>query len=122
MKSSISNHRGRLVRLAIGLFSLLMLATLPVQRAHQFETHYRTTQIRRTFERHAEVAHSDASVADKAAQEAPVPSFLALVAPDVATGPIILVDRSDQFPHPQRAPHLRRKLGPSASDGQDPLI
>jgi hypothetical protein len=122
MKSSTFHHRGRLIQLAIGLFSLLMLTTLPVQRAHQFQAHYRTPQIRRTFERHAEVAHSDASVADKAAHDSPLPLFLASVAPDSATRPIVRVDRSDQFPNPQRAPHLRLKLGPSASDGQDPLI
>lgn len=123
MKSSSShNHPGRFIRLALGLLSLVMLATLPVQRAHQFEAHYRPTQIRRTLERHAEVTHSDASVADKAAHEAPLLSFLTLVALDAAARPIIRVDRSDQFPNPQRTPHLHLKLGASASDGQDPLI
>jgi hypothetical protein len=58
------------------LLSLLMLMTLPIQRAHQFEPHYRGSQIRRTFERHSALAHSnDAGAADRVNAEALRPTL-----------------------------------------------
>jgi hypothetical protein len=114
-------NRNLTLQVVLCLLSLAMLVTLPIQRAHQFRIHYRTTQIRRTFERHAEVAESAQHGLDRVGEEASraVP-FLVTVVAEPVPGTVVVGE-------PTATPLLdiprllsRLKLGPS-SDGQDPF-
>jgi hypothetical protein len=110
----------RMLRLTMCLLSLVVLATLPAERPHQFRVHYRTAQVRRTFERHADLAHSGAGPSERVAHEASIPSLFPWLRPDPA--PAARISRADSVvlaPNPRLL--LRLKLGPP-SGNQDPLV
>jgi hypothetical protein len=116
-------NRSLTVQVVFCLLSLVMLVTLPIQRAHQFRIHYRTTQVRRTFERHSEFAESAQQGLDSVGEEATraVPFSLPLIAePDPDT---VVVTQSTATTALLDIPRLlsRLKLGPP-SDGQDPFL
>jgi len=116
-----ASYRGQMLRLVICLFSLMMLVTLPLQKAHQLRIHYRTTQIRRSFERHANLAEAEAGPSDEVGHEAAKPSRFAWVTPEPV--PAIQIYRANPgaIPRPNPRMFLRLKLGPP-SGSQDPLV
>jgi len=99
-----------------------MFLTLPIQRPHQLKVHYRTAQIRRTFERHAYVAHSDSPRSDKLAQDSQLPEFPLLVELKPMAGPSVSVEHADQSLVPIPRLLVRLKLGSPFSGSQDPLL
>jgi hypothetical protein len=116
-----ASYRGRMLRLVICLFSLLMLITLPAGRAHQLQAHYRTTQIRRSLQRHAYVAQAEAGASDEVSYEALVPPRFAWM---TDPAPPLQVYRTNPgaIPSPNPRLLLRLKLGPPSSGSQDPLV
>lgn len=112
------NH---IIQTVLCLLSLLMLTTLPIQRAHQFQPHYRTTQIRRIFERHSVLAHSDNTTSDRLNTEAPGPAIPVHIEP---VSPPLGLRTGCLRPIPISIPNqfVRLKLGPPSSGGQDPLV
>jgi hypothetical protein len=109
-----------MLRLAMCLLSLAVLATLPAERPHQFRVHYRAAQVRRTFGQHAYVAHSEAGPSERVAREASVPSLFPWLRPDPAlAADISRADTVVLVPNPRLL--LRLKLGPP-SGSQDPLV
>jgi hypothetical protein len=110
-----------MLRLAICLLSLLVLITLPAGRAHELQTHYRTTQLRQSFEGHAYVAQAEAGEFDQVSYEASLPSWSAWMRPDPAPAMQIYRTEPGAIPSPNRL-LLRLKLGPPSSGSQDPLV
>lgn len=101
-----------------------MLVTLPMQRAHQFQVHYRTTQIRRNFERHSELAQSAKGAMDRVAEAASQPLELSWIEPEpeITATPINEPEARTTRPISISRMLARLKLGPSSSGGQDPLV
>lgn len=119
---SSGRNCGRTVKVVLCLLSLLMLMTLPIQRAHQFQVHYRTSQIRRTFERHSELAASAQGGPEQLANEASHRPALSWILPEPASKPIIVSESGDQIPVSIPRLLVRLKLGMRSSGGQDSLV
>jgi hypothetical protein len=124
MRSLIPRRQGcrKSVQLALGLLGLLMFVTLPIQRAHQLRVHYRTEPVRRTLERHSEVAQSVPAAPDLVVKEAWRPATIWFLEPEVATPPPAIYEFADYFPVPISRLLSRLKLGRRSSNGQDPLL
>ncbi|MGA2412345.1 MAG: hypothetical protein ABSG46_18420, partial [Candidatus Binataceae bacterium] len=101
---------------------LLMLLTMPIQRPHQFSVHYRTTQIRRTYQRYNCVAHSQPGPSDRLAGDGMAPAVFKWLQPEAATKPLISNELLNETPVPLSHLLSRLKLGSPASDKQDPLL
>jgi hypothetical protein len=110
-------------RLAICLFSLLMLTTLPLEKAHQLRVHYRTTQIRRSFQRHAYVAECEPGSSDQVSNEASEPLRFSWVIPELNSALAVQIHCADPgaIPRPNPRLFLHLKLAPP-SGSQDPLV
>ena len=82
--------RARALTLLICLLSLLTLITSPVQRAHQLGTHYRSSEIRREFVRHAYVDHAGPGQSSNVIRDVAQAAF------PVWLRPITIADRNDR--------------------------
>src|SRR5271154_5932089 len=96
-----SRHRhSRSVQLVFCLLSLLMFVPLPIQRAHDFQVHYRTDPVRRTLEHHSELAQSAPGALDRAVKEACRPATVWWIEPEPAATPPAINEVVDHFPVP----------------------
>jgi hypothetical protein len=104
--------------------SLLVLIMSPIQRAHQFGAHYRTSEIRRDFGRHAYVAHSESNPSSNIVPDGARPPFPAWIKPIVVTldqrAAIRSAGRAEVIV-PLSCLLVRLKLGSPSSGNQDPL-
>ena len=97
-----------------------MLLLFPAAKAHDFGTHFRQPEVRRTAERHTSIARSDNNSQDRIAQSALLKQSFAPAKPDVK---IVPRDNVDSTPEVFLARLLKRlKLNPSGLGGQDPLL
>jgi hypothetical protein len=98
-----------------------MLLTFPLSKAHTFNDHFRTPEIRRSIVRHTQVAEAENATTESVQriniQPTPLPKLLDL---NKQSASITIVEFV-----PQAAPSrlfLRLKLGASPGGGEDPLI
>ena len=100
-------------------FSVLMLLSLPIRSAHQYQDHFRSPQVRRTIERQTFLAHTNLGPADRITHSAAQPMLFASVEDGEAFEPA----GNREFSPPILIPRslLRPKLG-SRSKNQDPLL
>jgi hypothetical protein len=122
-----SHHRARANALTffVCFLSLLVLIMSPIQRAHQFGAHYRTSEIRRDFGRHAYVAHSESNPSSNIVPDGTRPPFPAWIKPVVVTldqkrSAIRSADQAEVIV-PLSCLLVRLKLGSPSSGNQDPL-
>jgi hypothetical protein len=105
--------------LVVCAFSVLMLLTLPIRSAHQYQNHFRSPEVRRTIERHTFFAHTNIGPAERISHSAVQPTLLASVEDEDAIEPA----GNREFSPPILTSRLllRPKLG-SRSNSQDPLL
>ena len=105
---------------ALCIVSVAMLLSFPASRVHSFGTHFRTPTVRRSIERHTSVAHTDDRVSDHLAPSKLLLTFFTPVQP------LLRVVTTNESTSPVQSPVIsllsRRKLCPSGSGGQDPLL
>jgi len=121
-----SHHRAtpaRALTLLICLLSLLTLITSPVQRAHQLGTHYRSSEIRREFGRHAYVDHAGPGQSSNVIRDVAQPAFPVWLRPITIADQTIAIKSTGQsdLADPIACFLIRLKLGSSSSESQDPL-
>jgi hypothetical protein len=112
------------IRAGLSVIGIAMLLSFPMNRAHQFEVHLRTPEVRRAIKRNTFVAQPEVTGGERVVQanhaDAKVPPSLvaALVAPvffkPVANSPIVSEILPTRF-------LLRFKPAPKPSGGSDPL-
>jgi hypothetical protein len=117
---SVRFKAASLLHAAACVVSVLMLLAFPMQRGHQYTSHLRTPEVRRSIERHTPIAHPEAGTAERIAYQAVMPAVLEPVQTRDALKPVANFDLFPQIP----ISHLlaRLKLGSSRSGGQDPLL
>lgn len=103
-------------RLVVGV----MLILFPATKAHDFGTHFRNPEVRRSVERHTFVAHSHDNTRERMAQNN---LRTASFAPIETDRQIALLENFDAVPRVPISYLLNRlKLHPARSDRQDPLL
>lgn len=101
------------------LFSLVMLVSFPITKAHHFETHFRNPEVRRPVLRHTSMSQPEDNRPER------------VVRYDIRPTPLIPVDSASNLKPlakfaaavsrtPLRRRLLRLKLGPSRASGQTP--
>jgi hypothetical protein len=117
----ITVHKAaRLFNLAACIVSVLTLLTFPMQSAHQFTNHFRTPEVRRSIERHTPVTQSESQVTECIPYQALLPNLIIPV--DEGKVPIRVTNFEFASQVPLSRLLSRLKLGPSRSDGPDPLL
>jgi hypothetical protein len=107
------------LHVAACIISVAMLLSLPATKAHHFGSHFRTPEVRRATERHTSVAHSDNNTYEVARSDL-LPTFFT---PTTTDSKIVPRDGFESLSEVPISRLLnRRKLNPSASGGQDPLL
>jgi hypothetical protein len=108
------------LRLAACVVGIAMLLCFPAVKAHRFGPHFRTPEVRRAMERHTFVAHSDDSVPARVAQLDLLPTFF--IPADISSRivPREYLESISELPLSRML--NRRKLNPSGSGGQVPLL
>ena len=98
-----------------------MLLAFPMERVHQYTSHFRTPETRLSIEQHNPIAHPDAGTAEpeRIAHQAVLPALLVPIYPGDVVEPIAKVEFSSQISLSRRL--LRIKFG-SSRDGRDPLL
>lgn len=109
-----------LMGLTASLISVLMLLAFPVQRTHRFTDHFRTSEVRRSIERHTFVAQPEADPAERVAHCAVLPAFPVPVPTDGKVRPLAGFEYAPRVSLTRFL--LRLKLGPSRASAQDPLL
>jgi hypothetical protein len=108
------------LHVATCVISVAMLLSFPAASVHNFGTHFRAPEVRRAIERQTSVAQSDRTTQELVAQGDFLPMFLA---PAATTAKIL---SRENFESPSNVPPSgllkRRKLNPSGSGGEDPLL
>jgi hypothetical protein len=117
--SRLDSLRGFL-NIAACVVSVLMLLSFPATRFHNFPTHFRNPEVRRSTERHTAVAPANEKTQDAVAQSDLLPRFFAPIETAGKIVPAYDFQSISQIP----PPHLlnRQKLNPSGSGPQDPLL
>ena len=110
----------RLLNWGACMVSVLMLLAFPMQRVHQYTSHLRSPEVRRSIERHTPVAHSEAGTAERIAHQAVLPALLVHIDTGDVVEPAASTEFASQVPFSRL--FLRLKLGSSRSGGQDPLL
>ena len=109
-----------LMRLAAGLVVVVMLLLFPVTRAHDFGTHFRNPEVRRSIARHTFVAQSHDNIPERIAHTNLRPVVFTPIVTDRQIAPL---ENFDAIPHVTLARILKRlKLNPAGSGGTDPLL
>jgi hypothetical protein len=108
-----------LARALLSLLTLTMLVSFPLTKDHDFNSHFRNAEIRRSVTRHTFISQPE----DHTLRQA--------VRPDIRPISQILIEIRDDKPgvkfivvpcRPVRRLLLRLKSGPPGAGGQDPLI
>lgn len=112
------------IRAVLSVIGIAMLLSFPMNRAHQFQVHFRTPQVRREIERNTFMAQPEVTGGERVVHanhaDAKVPPSVmaALVAPvlfkPVSDSPIVSEILPTRF-------LLRFKPAPKPSGGSDPL-
>jgi hypothetical protein len=106
--------------MAACIVGIAMLLCFPAVKAHRFGPHFRTPEVRRAMERHTFIAHSDDSTPAQVAHLDLLPTFF--IPADFSR----LVVRRENLESFSKLPIPRllnrRKLNPSGSGGQVPLL
>jgi hypothetical protein len=112
------------IRAVLSVIGIAMLLSFPMNRAHQFQVHFRTPKVRREIERNTFMAQPEVTGGERVVHanhaDAKVPPSVmaALVAPvlfkPVSDSPIVSEILPTRF-------LLRFKLPPKPSGGSDPL-
>ena len=109
-----------LMRLAIGLVIVVMLLLSPLARAHDFGTHFRNPEVKRSTARHTFAAHSHENTPERIAQNS---LRLVALASIVTDRQITVAENFDAIPHLPLVRMLKRlKLNPAAQAESDPLL
>lgn len=101
------------------IVSIAMLLSFPAVTVHNFATHFRAPEVRRTAERHTSVVNSDEdNTRERVAQRDLLPTFFVPTEPKTVPG--------DNLKLPSQVPLSRLlnrlKLSCRASRGQDPFL
>jgi hypothetical protein len=108
------------LHLAVCIVSLAMLLLVPATRVHNFGTHFRSPEVRRTVQRHISIAHGDSNAPERIGAGAPLPAFFT---PTETFSKTVALDRFELHDEVPLVRLLNRlKLNPSGSSGQDPLL
>jgi hypothetical protein len=112
------------IRAALSVIGIAMLLSFPMNRAHQFQVHFRTPEVRREIERNTFMAQPEVTGGERivhanhADAKIPPSVLAALVAPGffkpVSDSPIVSEMLPTRF-------LLRFKPAPKPSGGFDPL-
>jgi hypothetical protein len=119
--TSVTKSAASVVRVVACLVSVALLLTFPLGKAHTFNDHFRTPEIRRSIVRNTQVAETDNATSESVQRinirPIPLPQLLDPNKESANTTNVEFV--------PQAAPtrlFLRLKLGTSPGGGEDPLI
>ena len=112
------------IRAVLSVIGIAMLLSFPMNRAHQFQVHFRTPEVRRAIERNTFIAQPEVTGGERVVHanhaDAKIPPSVmaALVAPvlfkPVSDSPIVSEILPTRF-------LLRFKPAPKPSGGSDPL-
>jgi hypothetical protein len=72
--SSFASLRA-LLRASVCVLSVVMMLLFPAVRPHSFGAHFRAPQVRRAFERHTSIAHSDSGAQARVPRSEVLPRF-----------------------------------------------
>jgi hypothetical protein len=115
--SSAFNSLTAALHLAACVVGIAMLLSFPATRAHNFATHFRTPEVRRSVERNTFIAHGESSSPERIACSELLPTFFTPTETDRR------ITSPDNFALPSQVPLSRllhrRKLNPARSNGPD---
>lgn len=106
--------------LSISVVGVVMLLSFPTNASHNFGEHFRTNEVRRSIVRHAFVAGPEADGAQTIAHIDAQPTIPMPVIIESDSKPLDSFELSSEFSFVRLI--QRFKLGPSRSDGPDPLL
>jgi hypothetical protein len=119
--TSVSKSAASVVRVVACLISVALLLTFPLVKAHTFNDHFRSPEIRRSIVRHTQVAEADDATAESVQRINIQPTALfQLLDLNQESAKVINVEFVPQAVPTQL--FLRLKLGNSPGGGEDPLI
>lgn len=98
----------------------LILLAFPMQRTHQFTDHFRTSEARRSVERHTFLAQPELDPAERVAYCACLPALPVPIETSGDIKPHTSIEFAPDVPLRRILFHL--KLGPSRGSGPDPLL
>ena len=111
----------RFLSFAACLMSALMLLSFPVQiRPHDFNSHFRAADARRSIVGHTSVERVEVRGVDRVVKIGAWPLPFLVVEPEFKIRPLPSAQLVSLIPRTRL--FLRLKLGPSPSNSQDPLI
>ncbi len=108
-----------LLNLVACVVGVLMLLAFPMERVHQYASHFRTPEARLSIEQHTPIAHPDGGTTERIADQAVLPALLVPIYPGDVVEPIAKLEFSSLISLSRRL--LRIKFG-SSRDGRDPLL
>jgi hypothetical protein len=117
---SKTREAARLLNLAACVVSVLMMLAFPIRSAHQFESHLRNPEVRRSIERNTAVANPESKPSERISYRAVQPALFVLVNTGDASLPFANAKPFSYAVFPRLISRL--KLGSSRSGGQDPLL
>jgi hypothetical protein len=98
-----------------------MLLTFPANKPHNFHSHFRTPEVRRSIVRHTQLAQAEDSAAESVRHTALQPGIVPLL--HIVETAVATTSNVELVPQalPTRL-FLRLKLGFSLAGGEDPLL
>ncbi len=103
-----------------GVIVIAMLFAFPATRNHDFATHFRTPEARRSMQRHIVTAHTRDGASERVAQSKIQPAIFVAIDAETTIAPIEDIDSFSRAPLSWLLHRL--KLSPAGSGGQDPLL